>query len=141
MRLSNTSETVIEQGDREARVRGYSEISTYHWQSQGFASKAPAGSKALVLRVGDNNVRPASVFAHENLPPPVELGDREVVVFAEDTVIHVRNGGLVEIRGNLRVLGDVRVRGDVITDAGVSLNGHIHSGVRAGPNNTGAPVT
>ena len=116
-----TTEAVVEaQGDRESTVRGYSTVDAYHWQQQGIASKAPRGAKILAFRLGGNPANIATMMAHSDERPPVDLGDKEVVLWAQDTVIHVQPNGTV------RIHGDVRVSGDVITDKGVSLNNHTH---------------
>lgn len=44
------------------------------------------------------------------------------------------------INGALNVTGLIKSDTDVVTDYGVSLNQHVHSGVKAGPDFTGYPV-
>lgn len=46
----------------------------------------------------------------------------------------------LQMTGNLRVDGAISSGGDQVTDAGVSQNSHRHSGVDAGPSNTGPPA-
>lgn len=58
-------------------------------------------------------------------------------IFIENGSGHIRMAadGTVTINGAV-----ISAAGNVTTAAGISLNTHIHSGVQAGPSNTGVPV-
>lgn len=65
--------------------------------------------------------------------------DNVQIKFSGSTVT-IKTDGVVEINAStVRITGDLSVGGDVVTDAGISLNSHVHGGVDTGGSNTQGP--
>ena len=65
--------------------------------------------------------------------------DNVQIKFAGSTIT-IKTDGVVEIDApTVRITGNVSVGGDVVTDAGISLNNHIHGGVQVGGAKTQGP--
>lgn len=81
------------------------------------------------------------------------ISDANVIIHNEKSVITITPDGQIDVRNDngyltLRTDGEVESNGarittggDFITANGVSLDNHIHGGVKAGASNTATPVT
>ena len=133
-------------------------------QQYGVTSHAPAGGLVVLLALGGDEgdqvalpVACPSARMGGLAPGEVALHDRA------GNRVHIRAGGIVEIRGATSVLvvvggtewevtpGGVRIKGDLqvegsitttgdVTAGTISLQNHRHNGVQPGGGQTGTPV-
>ena len=132
---------VNNQDVHSSEVRGFETIDAIHWQQEGFASRAPAGSRALrVIMEGDGGGNNSTILAHRrNGALPVSLAAGECLVYnaAAESYLHMKADGSIDVKSgnstinilqsNVNVMeGTVTVTGgDVIAD-GISLKEHVH---------------
>lgn len=133
-------------------------------QQYGVTSHAPAGGMVVLLALGGDE---GDQVALPVACPSSRMGGLaagEVALHdAAGNRVHLKAGGIVEIRGAASVLvvvggtewevtpGGVRIKGDVqvdgsitttgdVTAGAISLQNHRHGGVGPGSGQTGAPV-
>lgn len=125
------------------------------FQQYGFTSHPHPGAEALVVCVAGNRDHAVVVAVDDRRYRLKSLQQGEVAIYTDqgDQVVLKRDGvieltastkvrilsPLVECTGDLDVAGTVTAGVDVIAD-GISLVGHVHSGVDAGLANSGPPV-
>ncbi|MGC5702352.1 phage baseplate assembly protein [Pseudomonas sp. NFXW11] len=127
-----------------------------HFEPYGFTSNPLAGaegiatflggdrSHAVVLVVADRRYRLQSLAAGE-VAIYTDEGDkihfkRGRVIDIETTTLNIRASSGVNIDSpTLSMSGKIVSQGDQLA-AGISQINHVHSGVQAGPGQTGAPV-
>ena len=102
MKPTNTLTVEVQsQAQRTSQVRGYRSVSAYHFQQEGFASRAPAGSRALQLIVGGNAGNQVTLLAHRRSGElPVELAEGEALVYNADaqSYIHMKTDGSIDVK-------------------------------------------
>ena len=133
-------------------------------QQYGVTSRAPAGAIVVLVALGGDQ---GDVVALPVACPSARMGglaDGEVALHdAAGNRVHVKAGGVIEIRAATHVLavvggtefevsaGGVRIKGDVTVEGGIqttgdvvaggiSLRTHVHGGVDPGGSNTGGPA-
>lgn len=133
-------------------------------QQYGVTSRAPEGGIVVLLAIGGDE---GDQVALPVACPSARMGGLaagEVALHdAAGNRVHIKGGGVVEIRGAASVLvvvggtemeltpGGVRIKGDVqvegsiqttgdVTAGSISLQGHRHGGVQPGGGQTGVPV-
>lgn len=125
------------------------------FQQYGFSSHPHPGAEALVVCVAGNRDHAVVVAVDDRRYRIKGLEQGEVALYTDegDKVVLKRDGvieltaatkvrivsPLVECTGDVDVAGTVTAGVDVIAD-GISLVGHVHSGVDAGLSNSGPPV-
>jgi phage gp45-like len=120
-------------------------------QQFGFASYPPDGFTAVVTFVaGDRTSGAVVATSHQTYrfklkPGEVALSDdKGQSIYLSAAGIRIEGGGLpIEIHGAPTVTvkdGDVIVSGGDVIANGISLENHVHTGVKAGPDNTGTPI-
>lgn len=133
-------------------------------QHFGIATVPPVGSYAATIATSGLNDNAFIIGTHNPKYHPVAMKPGEVqiydvngqqiyvrtdgtIIINAKTTVDVQIGGSsvmkvtagkVAITGDLSVSGSVTAQGDV-TGAGISLDGHVHSGVQAGGSTTGKP--
>lgn len=151
---------VVDVETHEGVVRSGVEV----MQQYGVTSRARAGALVVLVAIGGDQGDMVAMPVANPSDRMAGLGDGEVALHdAAGNRLHLRAGGVVELRGaasvlvvvggtelevmpgGVRILGDVTVTGSVtasgdVSAGGTSLQGHVHSGVQPGPNNTGTPV-
>lgn len=126
------------------------------FQQYGFTSHPHPGAEALVVCVAGNRDHAVVVAVDDRRFRLKSLQQGEVAVYTDqgDKVVLKRDGvieltastkvrivsPLVECTGDVDVAGTVTAGVDVFAD-GISLVGHVHSGVDAGLANSGPPVS
>lgn len=133
-------------------------------QQYGVTSHAPAGGLVVLLALGGDE---GDQVALPVACPSARMGGLaagEVALHdAAGNRVHIKSGGVIEIRGATSLLmvvggtemevtpGGVRIKGDVqvdgsitttgdVTAGGISLRNHRHGGVQAGGSQTGTPT-
>lgn len=125
------------------------------FQQYGFTSHPHPGAEALVVCVAGNRDHAVVVAVDDRRFRLKGLQQGEVALYTDqgDKVVLKRDGvieltastkvrivsPLVECTGDVDVAGTVTAGVDVVAD-GISLVGHVHSGVDAGLANSGPPV-
>lgn len=125
------------------------------FQQYGFTSHPHPGAEALVVCVAGNRDHAVVVAVDDRRFRLKSLQQGEVALYTDqgDKVVLKRDGvieltastkvrivsPLVECTGDVDVAGTVTAGVDVVAD-GISLVGHVHSGVDAGLANSGPPV-
>ncbi len=92
----------------------------------------------LVIQNYDSTVRIALWDNQVKITAPTLLVDCPQVTVNASTAV-ILNTPTTTLTGNLIVDGYAHVAGDV-TAGSISLEGHVHSGVQSGPDDTGPPV-
>lgn len=125
------------------------------FQQFGFSSAPPDGTHLVVLPLG-GRTSAAVVVATEHGSYRLKLNAKgEVILYnqwgdfvhmTQDRKIHIKAQAEVQVEAPLATFsGDVHVAGTVTADveviaAGVHLTTHVHGGVKAGPDLSGAPA-
>ena len=94
---------------------------------------------AIIIRQKDSRAMLSNdeVLLKRNDEQLMQMKGGEITLQNSGTVLKLTGSG-ADLIGNLTVSGQITAQGDVI-GAGISLQGHTHSGVEAGAGNTGAP--
>lgn len=111
------------------------------WVYGDGGSVVPASSRTLDYN--DAIFIPGVFSVNTSLSPDPE----NVQIKFAGSSITIKPSGEVEVVApnvtitspSVRITGDVSVGGDVVTDAGISLNSHVHSGVQTGEAKTQGP--
>lgn len=91
-------------------------------------------SKPIAIASNHQDSRPRNLSPGETMLYDAGTGS-QIYLRADRSILLKPSGGIVEIEGELHVSGDVTSNGGA-----VSLNGHVHSGVKAGSDDTQGPV-
>jgi phage gp45-like len=121
-------------------------------QQFGFASYPPDGFTAVVsFLAGDRTSGVVTATSHQQYRFKLQAGevalsdDKGQSIYLSAAGIRIEGAGLpIEIHGAPTVTvngGDVIVSGGDVIANGISLQRHVHTGVQAGPSNTGTPTT
>ncbi len=125
---------VNNQDVHSSEVRGFETIDAIHWQQEGFASRAPAGSRALrVIMEGDGGGNNSTILAHRrNGALPVSLASGECLVYnaAAESYIYMKADGSIDVKSGNSTISVIDstvtvTGGDVVAD-GISLKEHVH---------------
>ncbi|GBR00554.1 phage baseplate assembly protein [Acetobacter oeni] len=120
-------------------------------QDYGFSAVLPAGVDALIFSLSGDATSGVIVGTLDKKNRPKNLKPGQVCLFTQagdqilldngdDGITITPKGGTVLINGNCHITGKLTVDGDVVA-AGISLDDHTHSGVEAGSDDTGKPVS
>ncbi len=123
-------------------------------QNYGFTAHPHPGAEAVVVCLGGlrshavaiavedrryrlRELEAGEVALYDDLGNVVKLGRERIEIVAASEVRIVAPDG-VSIVGDVAIDGELTVTGDAVAD-GVSLKNHVHGGVDAGGDQTGAP--
>ncbi|WP_198912165.1 Gp138 family membrane-puncturing spike protein [Acetobacter sicerae] len=95
-------------------------------------------SDGICLAGLTSQVKPLSNINANAVELRTDDGLASIQINPEDHSIKILAPGGLEIDGNVSVKGSLTATGD-ITGAGISLDSHTHSGVKAGTDETGGP--
>ena len=143
------------QGLQVSLLEGEVRDQVERFQDYGFTSHPHPGAEAVAASVAGSRDHVVVIAVDDRRYRLRALQPGEVAIYTDegDRVVLKRGGvievtastkvrlvtPLVECTGNVQVAGTITAGVDVIAD-GVSLVGHVHSGVDAGTSNSGAPV-
>jgi phage baseplate assembly protein V len=118
---------------------------TPRFAEYGFTSSPLSGARAIAIFMGGDRSNGAVIATDDPRHRPTGIAAGEVVIYDDQgQKIHITRAGIVISGANKQITIEncpkVQVNGgDVVADT-ISLKTHVHSGVQAGPSNTGAPV-
>lgn len=122
----------IKQGDTGLAI--FCQRSIDDWTYGDGSAVTPKSKQMHALN--DGVFLPGLYTANTHLSPDP---DNVQIKFSGSTIT-IKTDGVVEIDApTVRITGNVSVGGDVVTDAGISLNNHIHGGVVVGGAKTLVP--
>lgn len=124
--FAHSDTSTVTQGTSEPQQPG---SKRHHSQSDGFyiggfLNQAP--SCFLELKQDNTAILTA--------PSTVMVNSPDITLNGNTTV----NGDFAVVGGNSTMTGSLTTQGDVVS-GGISVQGHVHSGVESGPSNTGGP--
>jgi phage gp45-like len=121
-------------------------------QQFGFASYPPDGFLAIVSFLGGDRtsgavvatshqkyrfkLKPGEVAISDDKGQSIYLSAQGIRIEGADLPIEINGAPTVTVNG-----GDVIVSGGDVIANGISLENHVHTGVKAGPDKTGTPTT